>query len=150
MSIPRQQVSSALTRHKALDDFKYKLSFLLFMKHFEVFPVYGVNSNPGRFSLAKALVAAVLFSSPHANALTGNELLEKINGTNSQQIFAMGYISGTLDNAMEICVPDGVTNIQAVDVVRNYLVKMPHNRHLPAGMLVRISVVPSWLCEIKK
>jgi hypothetical protein len=108
-----------------------------------------------------AFIAAVLTASTslvYAGFIAdGNELLENLNGNTSDQWYATGYISGTVDEAMSAKKPGvksnwcfalpRVTNKQTADVVRLWLKKNPSKRHYNAPGLVSAALAESYPCK---
>jgi len=82
-------------------------------------------------------------------AKTGNELKELAVATSGfkEDVF-FGYVEGVLDARFrEVCVPNGVTRQQAIDVVRKYLMDNPATLHQPADDLVVRAVKLAWPCK---
>lgn len=81
---------------------------------------------------------------------SGEELFRK--GRDSA--FAIGYVSGVADSDnvtvsidyRKICIPNGVTNGQIVDVVFKFLDAKPEIRHLSAAYLSREAMRNAWTC----
>lgn len=93
----------------------------------------------------------------YANFLTGNDLYEKCNGGNIEQMVCMGYIEGVSDsldlaranNSRQQCVAVGVTAGQIKDVVVQYLAIHPEKRDWDAGILVISALGNAWGCKEK-
>lgn len=95
------------------------------------------------------IAATILALSPftvNAQALTGNQLhdvCEQSEAECNAAIMGMweGIVAGAdvalpkdddAQNAMRICVPEGVTYYQIIDVMVDYLSEHPENRHYTA------------------
>jgi hypothetical protein len=102
----------------------------------------------------KALLASLMFVCTSASAMyeNGNRLLSDIEGTISQQMYALGYIVGAADaygNMDLLCIPGTVTKGQLNDVVHISLKTNPSMRDLPADLLVLAALGVYWECEAK-
>jgi hypothetical protein len=98
--------------------------------------------------VAVALCCFVLHDS---NARDGNQLSRDCNGQNAFSDGACaGYIIGAKD-ALEtrgvFCLPPGIEQGQAIDVVKLYLHDHPEKRHLPADELVEIALKEKFPCN---
>ncbi len=97
--------------------------------------------------LALALVAG----SAHAEFWNGNDLLEKMTGTNMEQIMALGYVMGVFDSqrSSTICPPtnSGITAGQMRDVVKNYLERNPQHRHHTGDLVTVVALATVWPCK---
>lgn len=100
---------------------------------------------------AAALILALAASSAQAQFLSGNELLERLNGSTIQQVQGIGYIMGVADaEAGSIwCPPPTVTVRQIVDLTKRTLEMVPEKRHEGASAYVISSVRMAWPCESK-
>lgn len=102
-----------------------------------------------------ALCGLLLASSTPSGATfySGNELYAKC--TNQQSAIDLtlcnGYIVGTFDSmwaeGFDCANTRGVTALQAVDVVRAYLVANPAIRNLPATTLAREALSRAFHCK---
>jgi len=101
----------------------------------------------------KKLLFLLLFSCSTAHAgiyENGNRLLNDIEGTISQQMYALGYITRAADAYNEaLCIPQTVTKGQLNDVVYRFLRVNPQHRDLPADVLVLLSLGEHWACPKK-
>lgn len=84
-----------------------------------------------------------------AHAKTGNELKElALAASEFKEGVFFGYVEGVLEaRFIEVCVPNGVTRHQAVDVVKKYLMDNPATLHQPADELVVRAVKLAWPCK---
>lgn len=100
-----------------------------------------------------AMVAAVICGPAHAEFMTGNELLDRINGEGyTERGFAMGFIAGiadAMDNIL-LCMPEGATVGQARDIATRYLRNNPQIRHKGASVLVVDALSAAWPCAKSK
>lgn len=97
------------------------------------------------------LATALLAGSAHAEFLTGNELLTRMNGSTTDQVLALGYVMGVFDaqNHIGFCQPGQVSAGQARDIVKNYLERSPQHRHLTADVLAIVALGTAWPCKQK-
>ena len=90
--------------------------------------------------MKKLLIAALLSTSltAHAEFLTGNKLLELLNGSQTQQAVGMGYVAGVADVATGtvFCPEVEVTLGQLRDMTKNFLEKYPEHRSQTADTIV--------------
>jgi hypothetical protein len=94
-------------------------------------------------------IAALMCGTAHAEFYTGNDLLAKMQSSNSdERIHALGYVMGVFDVGAGVvqCAPENVTAGQARDMVRNYLDNTPATRHLNAEAQVRYVLSTAWPC----
>lgn len=100
---------------------------------------------------ALALILTLAASSAQAQFMTGNELLERLNGSTVQQVHAMGYITGIADAEIGAvwCPPPNITVRQVVDLTRRTLDVVPEKRHESASFYVIAAVRMTWPCESK-
>jgi hypothetical protein len=98
------------------------------------------------------LATALLAGSAHAEFLSGNELLSRINGTGIDQALALGYVMGVFDvqHSSGVCPPGQVTAGQVRDIVKNYLERTPQNRHMTADVLTLVALGIVWPCKQQK
>lgn len=101
-----------------------------------------------------ALIAAALIGvSAHAEFITGNQLLERMNSElGYDRGIANGYIMGVWDATHGIahCPPAGITMGQIHDMVKQALVNAPSVRHNSADSFVVYAASKSWPCAQKK
>jgi hypothetical protein len=100
---------------------------------------------------AAALILALAASSAQAQFLTGNELLERLNGSTVQQVNAVGYITGVADAELGTlwCPPPIISARQIVDLTKRTLDAVPEKRHENASSFVMAAVRMTWPCESK-
>lgn len=100
---------------------------------------------------AAALILALATTTAHAQFLTGNELLDRLNGSTVQQVNAVGYITGVADAEIGSiwCPPPNITARQVVDLTRRTLDVVPEKRHESASSFVMAAVRMTWPCESK-
>ena len=99
----------------------------------------------------KKLIAIALIAPALANAefLSGNDLLQRINGEGSYPMFALGYIAGISDvnNGTLVCPTSSVTLGQMKDMVRNHLNDNPQFRHFTADVIVLHVLKAAFPCK---
>lgn len=100
----------------------------------------------------KKLATLVLLTaslSAHAEFVSGNELLSKLNSDALDSIFASGYVAGTFDALHGIvhCPPANVTIGQVKDMVKRHLEANPNVRQLSADSHVRFVLNQAWPCK---
>lgn len=96
-------------------------------------------------------IAALLGGTAHAEFYSGNQLLNLINGSNMEQMHALGYVVGIADvwTGVRVCAPSGSGGInagQANDVVKQYLTSNPQIRHHTADTLALTALSNVWPC----
>lgn len=101
--------------------------------------------------MRKILFASLLLMCGVAQAQfqSGNDLHKDINDSSAQSnMYALGYIVGVTDTLIgtTICIPQGVSQGQLMDVVKNFLNRAPQARNLPANVLVMVAVEEHWPC----
>ena len=99
-----------------------------------------------------AAAAAFIAMSAQAHFIDGNQLLANIESqTPAERTFAIGFITGTVDAAQNeiVCVPNGVTIKQVVDISKALLQKNPSIRHKEAAYIVLKAVSDVWPCKAK-
>ena len=99
--------------------------------------------------LAAMFVSGAVFG---ASLYTGDELLSHCRqelGTPSRN-YCFGYVVGvaeTLHHRQEICLSHGVSPKHLMDVVVQYLQKIPAVRQEPAQISVSLALVRAFPCE---
>lgn len=92
--------------------------------------------------LIQTLTALLLATSAHAEFLTGNELLEKLNASDSGiRLMGYGYVAGVHDAGRGAvhCSPQSITIKQIGDMAQAYLTNAPSERHHNAdGLMLRM------------
>ena len=100
------------------------------------------------------LFAGLYVSTAGGAWMTGNELLNRINGSDRDQFEAFYFIQGVtdfaegrnitigklLDGVQCINIPEGVTAGQLFLTVKKHLEGNPESLHMPAGILVWVAV----------
>ena len=82
----------------------------------------------------------------------GNKLFEHCDtdGANWSNGVCYGYVVGTYDrgryDSVGVCIPDGVSVKQLIDLTTNYLRDNPQLRHKPADLLIGSSWYEAWPC----
>ena len=86
-----------------------------------------------------------------ADFYSGNDLLERMQDP-ARSAIAMGYVAGVSDmgSGEYHCAPPDVTLGQVRDMVRQYLINNPTNRHMSAAVLVTLPMMNAWPCPQKK
>jgi hypothetical protein len=98
-------------------------------------------------------LALVVSTTASAQFYTGNDLLQRMDSDNQfHNMLAMGYVAGTFDmtRGEYHCAPAEVTLGQVRDMVHNYLVNTPANRHMNGSVLVTLPLMSVWPCPAKK
>jgi hypothetical protein len=69
---------------------------------------------------------------------SGNKLLDQMNGSNMDRMYALGYVAGAVDamNNAVFCLPRSATVGQVNDMVKNYLTNVPQDRHFSADSII--------------
>ncbi|MDP1542419.1 MAG: Rap1a/Tai family immunity protein [Polycyclovorans sp.] len=116
--------------------------------------------------LLAAALAWGLSQGTGAHSIDGNQLAEWLAGKERYENSAPGsdplswfayqyYVLGVFDaysvsekltEQYSFCVPDGVTSNQLFDVVAKYLNGNPEHLHIPAGVLVYVSLQKAFPC----
>ena len=94
------------------------------------------------------LLLAFVSASASAEFYTGNDLWERLNGTEVQRHFALGYVAGVADslNNRIICMPSATLG-QTRDIVKQYLENNPSIRHYSADSLIQSVLSSMWPCQ---
>jgi len=61
--------------------------------------------------------------------------------------FCYGYVAGVVDMLYTVCLPDGMTRQQVIDVLTLWLRDHPEKRHLPASSLVAGALKEKFPCS---
>jgi hypothetical protein len=110
-----------------------------------------------RLFAAVAVVAALSISPLHAaegifSFMSGNALYEVCM---SQNLYCAGYIVGVADMVLtadsrgygsRVCVPADSTQVQMVDVVKQFLIRHPEQRHYAAAGTVQVALAEAFPC----
>ena len=102
---------------------------------------------------AAVAATAVLGMAAHAQFVSGNKLLERMEGSNPyERGFSMGYIMGVADFGFGFnhCPPESVTAGQVRDLAQQYLQANPATRNQSADLLVMRSLRAVWPCADRK
>lgn len=95
------------------------------------------------------LFALALFVSTPAVAgfNDGNSFLASCQGKADRE-YCTGYVSGLVDAIdFEICIPDGVTPPQILDMIAKTLQDNPQIRHGNMGQILRFTLEATPLCQ---
>ena len=86
-----------------------------------------------------------------AEFFTGNKLLGYMRGSDVEEMFAAGYVIGVADAIRGVlyCPPDSVTVGQLGDMVKQYLLGNPSQRHQTADTVVVHVLRTTWPCAPK-
>lgn len=97
------------------------------------------------------LIAAFVYANAHAEFVTGNELLNRMNGDHGQQMMAIGYVTGVHDSLRNVthCSPLNITVGQVHEMVKNHLERNPEIRHKSADAHVSYVLNKTWPCAKK-
>jgi hypothetical protein len=98
------------------------------------------------------LTTALLCGGAHAQFLTGNDLLTRLNSEIAvDRGLSMGYIMGVYDATLlvEHCPPNNVTAGQVRDMVAKSLYSGAAARHLPAEAFITYTLSAAWPCAKK-
>jgi hypothetical protein len=97
--------------------------------------------------LATCLTALSLAA--NANYVNGNQLHADLMGSNSDRAFALGFVSGVVDSydGDLFCTPRGANLGQLRDVVQQFLLRNPKERHRNAAAIVAIALVIDYPCK---
>ena len=111
---------------------------------------------------AVLLVALLCGPHLHAQQITGNELSQWLSEANNSQAgiasdrqqvnIARGYALGvaeTLVSSKVICIPDGITRDQILDIIPMMLYTQPQLRHMNANSLVSKALQDVFPCKPK-
>ena len=95
--------------------------------------------------LALCFVAA----GAHAEFKDGNKLLSEMNGSQFQQMSALGYVVGVADalDGVTVCSPNSVTAGQIHDMVKQFLENNPGLRHFTGDAIVNRVLSKAWPCK---
>jgi hypothetical protein len=96
------------------------------------------------------LTLAMFAGAAQAEFLDGNQLLERMNGSNMDKMLALGYVMAASDavRGIRTCnVPPTITAGQTHDIVKGYLERFPQIRHFTADVLVSRALEVMWPCE---
>lgn len=113
-------------------------------------------------SAVALLVALLCGPHLHAQQITGNELHQWLSETQKSQAgtasdhqqvnIARGYVLGvaeTLVSSKVICIPDGITRDQILDMLPVMLYAQPQLRHMNANSLVSRALQDVFPCKPK-
>lgn len=94
-------------------------------------------------------VVLLLPAMARAEFFTGNQLLDRLQGSISDQIQALGYIQGVFDTmqGVVICAPNTINAGQVNDMIKNYLINSPAIRHNTADRIIGQALKGAWPCQ---
>lgn len=99
----------------------------------------------------KKILAILLFVPAMASAkfFSGNDLLREMNGSNVDQMLAIGYVLGVVDvhSKEVICLPENIRSGQIHDTVKLFLEQNPTIRHYSANSLILYRLEQVWPCD---
>ena len=99
----------------------------------------------------KKTLAALLFvpAMAHAEFMSGNDLLSKMQADVMDKMYALGYVIGVSDSAenISVCSPDNIKAGQVYDIVQNFLEANPAIRHHSADIIIRSKLEALWPCK---
>lgn len=98
------------------------------------------------------LIAALACTSAQAEFMDGNKLLADMQGNNTDQIYAIGYVVGVADaiRGVVYCPPSNVTAGQITDMVKNYMINTPAIRHNTGDRIVSHVLKTLWPCASRQ
>lgn len=97
------------------------------------------------------LTLAFLAGSAQAQFWSGNDLHDRMNGTDVEKVAALGFIIGVHDsNKGTVCVPAQATTGQIRDSFAQWMNANPEVRHFSAGSLVLYMLRERWPCRNKE
>lgn len=103
--------------------------------------------------MKRAAIALTLMSALTARAefMSGNDLLDKLTGTTTDQVLGLGYVLGVFDSrrGVDICPPGQITAGQTRDIVKGYLDRNPQHRHHTGDLLTVVALGTVWPCAKK-
>jgi hypothetical protein len=84
-----------------------------------------------------------------AQYITGNQLHSDLTGSNTDRAFALGFVAGVVDSydGELFCTPRAANLGQLRDVVQQFLVRNPKERHRNAAAIVAIALVIDYPCK---
>jgi len=98
--------------------------------------------------MKKLLILLAFCGSAHAEFRDGNKLLSDLQGDIYDRMHALGYIVGVADMGRGFvnCMPENATAGQINDMVKNYLINTPADRHLTGDVIVNKVLKAVWPC----
>jgi len=98
--------------------------------------------------MKKLLILLAFCGSAHAEFRDGNKLLSDLQGDIYDRMHALGYIVGIADMGRGFvnCMPENATAGQINDMVKNYLINTPADRHLTGDVIVNKVLKAVWPC----
>ena len=102
--------------------------------------------------MKRILLLALFCGSAHAEFMTGNKLLANMQGSTSDQIYAIGYVIGVADavRGVSYCPPETVSAGQLSDMVKNFMINTPSIRHFAGDVIVNHVLKSTWPCAERK
>lgn len=103
-------------------------------------------------NMKNKIIAVVLLScvtTANAEFLSGNRLLQLMQGTETEHTFALGYVAGAFDVGMGVthCPPQNVTVKQVLDMTKQLLERAPQYRENSADSFVVAATKAAWPCK---
>jgi hypothetical protein len=85
----------------------------------------------------------------NAQYINGNSLHADLTGSSSDRAFALGFVAGVVDSydGELFCTPRGANLGQLRDIVQQFLVRNPKERHRNAAAIVAIALVIDYPCK---
>jgi hypothetical protein len=98
--------------------------------------------------LTLTICLTLLSLAANANYINGNKLLDDLTGSNTDRAFALGFVAGVVDSydGELFCTPRAANLGQLRDVVTQFLVRNPKERHRNAAAIVAIALVIDYPC----
>jgi hypothetical protein len=98
--------------------------------------------------MKKLLILLAFCGSAHAEFRDGNKLLSDLQGDIYDRMHALGYIVGVADMGRGFvnCMPENATAGQINDMVKNYLINTPADRHMTGDVIVNKVLKAVWPC----
>ena len=97
----------------------------------------------------RALIFLLAATSVQAEFMDGNTLLADMNGSQMRQASSIGYVMGVADtlHSVSFCPPQQATAGQVHDMVKQYLVENPSQRHHTGDTIVKHVLSRTWPCR---
>lgn len=98
------------------------------------------------------LFVGIMPLSADAAFQSGNKLKADIYGSSADRMFALGYVVGVTEVLVDeshVCLANGVTQGQLLDVVKKYFEANPESLHRSAYLLVYLALKNTWPCAAK-
>lgn len=99
----------------------------------------------------KKILVSLLFVPVMASAkfFSGNDLLREMNGSDADQMLAIGYVMGVVDvhSKESLCLPANIRAGQLHDTVKLFIEQNPTVRHYSASSLILYRLEQVWPCD---